>query len=102
MDNEPLISNSELKDVIDLRTLLEEMAKDRPNLAVILKGLHIENKTCQNMVITAASSCSITRDFAAITIANELFKAGVTIGYKYAMAEYMEKEFGDGTDRQVG
>lgn len=89
------MDNKALKDILDLQDYIKTLGEDRPKMKVILDGLSIDPQTVMNMVSAAAMNVSITIPPVAVEIVNQLFKLGVTIGFKYAIKEYMEKEFGD-------
>jgi hypothetical protein len=92
------MDNNALKDILDLQEYLKILGDDRPRLSVILKELAINSETMQNTVRATALNAAITIPPVAIDIVNHLFKLGVTIGYKYAIKNLMEKEFGDGAN----
>jgi hypothetical protein len=83
-----------IKAVLDLHDYLDTLGDDRPPLGAFLKGLGIEPVVMSDAVITAAKATSIAIPEAAIEIVNQLFKLGVTIGYKYAIKKSMEESFG--------
>ena len=84
----------ELKEIIELREYLDTLGVDRPRLSEILKTLAIDPKTMWNCVVAAAGAASIVVPDAQIAIMNDMFKLGVTVGYKYQVTKSMDKEFG--------
>jgi len=87
------MDSNRIKAVVDLKEYVHSLGNDRPPLGAILKGLSIDPKTMQDVVLATAHAASITIPEAAFEVCNQLLKLGVTIGYKYAVAKQMEKEF---------
>lgn len=83
-----------VKEVLDLYLLLEELGEDRPSVGVMLRHFGIRPETMSAAVITSTKAANITYPDTAIQIINDLFKLGVTLGYKYAVGTMMEREFG--------
>jgi hypothetical protein len=86
-------SNS-AKAVIDLFDYVKEIGKDRPEIKTICRDLNIDPKTMWDAVVTTAHSASVTYPDISTELCNQLFKLGVTIGYKYAVKRQMEEAFG--------
>lgn len=88
------MDNNRIKAVLDLHDYLETIGSDRPPLGAFLKELGIDPKVMSDSVIATVSATHMARPEYAIEVVNQLFKLGVTIGYKYAIKKQMEKEFG--------
>lgn len=87
------MDSKSVKAVIDLFDYVRDIGQDRPNVAVFLKELGIESKTAWDAVVSSAQAIQATYPEYAIQITNDLFKLGLTIGYKYAIKKQMDKEF---------
>ena len=88
------MDSNRIKAVIDLQEYLITLGNDRPPLGAILKALAIEPQTMQDAVIATAHAAQVTLPEFSFHVVNEIFKLGVTIGYKYAVKKTMEQEFG--------
>ena len=82
------------KAVIDLQEYLYSLGNDRPPVGVFLKALGIDPITMQDAVMSAAFVSNITKPDVCFEVVNAIFKIGITIGYKYAIKEGMERAFG--------
>jgi len=87
------MDSKKAKELIDLHDYLDTIGEDRPPLGVFLKGLEIDPQTMSDCVKNTAYCIHATLPDIAVDLANQLFKIGVTIGYKYAIKKEMEKEF---------
>jgi hypothetical protein len=92
------MANSEetqrMKAVLDLKEYVDSIGEDRPPLGVFLKELGIDPKVMSDCVKTATTAAQVTYPEMAVQIINDLFKIGVTIGYKMAIKRGMEEQFG--------
>lgn len=88
------MDSNRIKAVIDLHDYLGTIGADRPPIGVFLKHLGIDPKTMSDSVLATAQAASMALPEYAVEVVNQIFKLGVTIGYKYAVKEQMEKEFG--------
>jgi hypothetical protein len=88
------VDSTRYKAIIDLHEYLHTLGHDRPPVGAMLKTLNIDPKTMQDAVMGAAIASALAKAEFAFDILNDLFKLGVTIGYKYAVTKQMEKEFG--------
>jgi hypothetical protein len=88
------MNTDRIKAVIDLHDYLDTLGDDRPPVGVFLKALGIDPKVMSDCVTATAHAAHITIPEAAIEVCNQLFKLGVTIGYKYAVKKEMERQFG--------
>lgn len=88
------MDNNRIKAVLDLHEYLDTLGSDRPPLGAILKALHIDPTVMQDAVLSSAHAANVTVPDFCFHVVNEIFKLGVTIGYKYAVKKTMEQEFG--------
>ena len=87
------MDSNRVKAVLDLFDHIKAISTDRPPVGAMLKELSIEPLTMQDAVNQTAMATSIAIPPAAFALCNELFKLGVTIGYKYAVKKGMENAF---------
>jgi hypothetical protein len=87
------MDSNRIKAIIDLHDYLDTLGSDRPPIGVFLKSLGIDAKVMSDTVVSTAHAISATVPDYAIEIANQLFKLGVTIGYKHAVSKQMEQQF---------
>lgn len=88
------MDTNRLKAILDLREYLDTIGSDRPKLIVMLKKLNITGQTMSDAVTAAAMNIKITEPYVGVHVADDLFKLGVTIGYKYAVSMQMDQSFG--------
>ncbi len=88
------MDSKRVKAVIDLHDYLTGLGKDRPKVSSFLKELSINPETAWDAVILTAKAIQQTYPEYATQIANDLFKLGIIIGYKYGIKTFMDKEFG--------
>lgn len=84
---------AELKEMVELYDYLDTLAEDRPSVGKMLHKLGINPVTMSNTVKATVRAAGVAIPEARIELINQLFKLGVTIGYKYAVTEQMEKSF---------
>lgn len=83
------------RDIINLFEYVEGLGQDRPKVSEFLKELGIKPETMWDAVKSTSFLSHQTNDpQLACDATNELFKIGITIGYKYAIKKEMEKSFG--------
>jgi hypothetical protein len=88
------MDNKDVRAILDLEDYLATLGNDRPPVGVFFKALGIDPKVMSNCVETSTQAIHYTMPEMAVSIANNLFKLGVTIGYKYAIKKEMERQFG--------
>jgi len=82
-------------EFLDLFEYLDALGDDRPPLGAMLAKLGIDAYKMYHIVsATGRSSVALGNPDVAVEAVNDLFKMGITIGYKYAISRQMEKTFG--------
>lgn len=89
------MDSNQIKAVVDLREYLATLGHGRPPLGAILKKLGIDPKVMSDTVTSTTMAATVAIPEFAIHIVNDLFKLGVTIGYKYAVTKQMDETFGE-------
>jgi len=93
-DLKGLSSPERMKAIIDLRHFIDTILRDgQPKVGVMFKKLSITPKTMSDLVLNACIASSAAIPYVAVDITNDLFKMGITIGYRYAMTVQMEQQF---------
>lgn len=83
------------REILDLLEYGEQLGKDRPRISEFLKELNIKPEIMWDTVKSTTHLVHIINDpQIAVDAINDLFKLGVTLGYKLAIKRQMEKEFG--------
>lgn len=94
LDTDASMDPERMKAVIDLRHYIETvLGADRPKIGAMFKELGINPHTASDMIRTATHATMCTVEPIALSIVNDMFKLGVVIGYKYAVAKQMKDSF---------
>jgi hypothetical protein len=83
-----------IREIVDLHEYLDTLGEDRPEIKALCKAVGVDVKTLWNSIVNGAQAIQVAHPQFAIDVLNQIFKFGVTLGYKAAIEMSMNREFG--------